>query len=1395
MTRRWLVPFMFTLFMATPVSAALTITGTFQRTYQAQNCGQRSGCTCSEQTLTAPVRHATVEIVNTSNTLLATTSTNASGAFSVSVSSLSTGSAFTVKLWAETAAAVIHPSGSTARIGAQWVFPAQSSPNVGTITINAAVDVPVPNLRPALHVMDNAIKAYQYAANRGLSMSQVVIDINAPGTDYNSGNNLIRMGSANLWLDAMIHEYGHYIDDSLSPFRGVAYIGSQIHTVCQQFDSAPEGVFAEGWGNYIVAAVTARVYYTGFWCSIDTGGCTEKSRNIEGSVAAVLWDLHDSANETFDVIANEHQKVWNVMDGFNFTNPSLETFMADYNDSRANAIECQYTGQKCETIKPVVSSFSVSPTTVTSGNSITASWVVSDSGGSGLNTVELWRTPDSGGAPNASSWAKIKSTTLSGNGPTSGSFSDTPSLGSFWYGIHVTDQALNLGLEPSPPGPIKVTVGAQACSYSIGSTSRSVSSSSGSGTVQVTGSPSGCTGSWSSFISSGGTFLSLTGTSSGSGSGTWSVPYSYSQNTLLASRQGTIAFSGSFPAGGMFTLTQDAAAPPQCSFSITPQSTSGAGAGGSGSIQVSGSPANCIGSWSASSATAFLSLTGTASGNGPGTWQVPYSYTANPSSSSTRQGQLVFSGSFPGGGTFTLTQQPSTQPACSFSITPQIASGAGPGGSGAVQVTGAPSGCGGSWSASSVAAFITLSGTSSGSGAGTWQVPFSYSQNPSTSSSRQGSIVFSGSFPSGGTFTLTQESMSPTACSFAISPQSASGAGGGGNGSVQVTGSPAGCTGSWSASSTTGFLSLTGTASGSGSGTWQVPYSYSINPSTSSARQGSVVFSGAFPGGGTFTLTQQPSSQSACSYAISPQSASGSAAGGSGSIEVTGSPGGCVGNWSAFANAAFITLTGTAGGGGSGTWQLPYSYSQNPSTTSTRQGSIVFSGTFPTGGTFTLTQQPLPNTSLPNLTPLKVTAWSDMLVVSKVPETTTDDVLQPGDTLYIDWAVINGGSASTQGIFYIDLMIDGQVAASWYADSSLDPNWYLYVNDWAGPSLTPGRHTVTILADSTNAVAESDESDNQYTRTIVVGPTVIADVNGDGRSDILWRNRYTGMTLVWSMPADGVLQTLSPYPRQSGTDYELAGVGELGGAFPTADLLWRRSSTHQLSTQYMAGGAPLSEVVWPSTPAANLAVAGLADLDGNGLAETILRNTQTGETSYWAMTAAGGVQKASIHPGGNLTWNIVAVRDFDGDTRADILWRDSGTGMTLVWFMSGASIRSSQVVHQGGNTDWTIAGIGDFDGDSKSDLFWRQPSSGMTILWLMNGAGIRSSTLVHPGGNQAWSIAGLGDFGGDGRADVLWRENSTGQTLYWSMTGAVISKSVPLHGGGNLDWDIVAPKF
>jgi hypothetical protein len=93
---------------------------------------------------------------------------------------------------------------------------------------------------------------------------------------------------------------------------------------------------------------------------------------------------------------------------------------------------------------PTVDLLSTDVGSTCSGSSVTVSWTVSDTGGSGLDQVEVWYQLNGGG------WSEIVScrdTGVSGNGPASGNCVHSPGYGTAEYGIHVLDNATNQGTE------------------------------------------------------------------------------------------------------------------------------------------------------------------------------------------------------------------------------------------------------------------------------------------------------------------------------------------------------------------------------------------------------------------------------------------------------------------------------------------------------------------------------------------------------------------------------------------------------------------------------------------------------------------------------------------------------------------------------------------------------------------------------------------------------------------------------------------------------------------------------------------------------------------------------------------------------------------------------------
>ena len=181
----------------------------------------------------------------------------------------------------------------------------------------------------------------------------------------------------------------------------------------------------------------------------------------------------------------------------------------------------------------------------------------------------------------------------------------------------------------------------------------------------------------------------------------------------------------------------------------------------------------------------------------------------------------------------------------------------------------------------------------------------------------------------------------------------------------------------------------------------------------------------------------------------------------------------------------------------------------------------------------------------PNLTPYLPQGWPDKIIVSRVSGSRTDDSpLLSTDTLYIDWAVVNDSQVNITTSFYISLYLDGVLQFSWPINA-LQAGYYLYLDDFVLNPLGPGAHTLTIVADSTSALGETNEGDNQYTKTIYIQSVQKANLSPyepDGWSDKIVVSKVTGTTtdssplfatdtlyVDWAVVNDSNLTTNSPF--------------------------------------------------------------------------------------------------------------------------------------------------------------------------------------------------------------------------------------------------------------------------
>ena len=200
----------------------------------------------------------------------------------------------------------------------------------------------------------------------------------------------------------------------------------------------------------------------------------------------------------------------------------------------------------------------------------------------------------------------------------------------------------------------------------------------------------------------------------------------------------------------------------------------------------------------------------------------------------------------------------------------------------------------------------------------------------------------------------------------------------------------------------------------------------------------------------------------------------------------------------------------------------------------------------------------------------------------------------------------------------------------------------------------------------------------------------IFDLNGDGKTDILWQNKDNAKVYVWYM--DGVALT--------------------GGA-----------SIQNYSNSEWGG------------------IVGTGDFNGDGKTDLLSQHMDKGDIFIWYMdriTNTNRLRLGAVTP--NTGWRIVNTGDFNSDGKTDLLWQNNQTGGVYVWYMNGVNQTGGAWILSSINTGWEIVGTGDFNSDGKTDLLWQYKPTGGVYVWYMDGVNHTGGGWIASSVDTEWEI-------------------------------------------------------
>lgn len=296
------------------------------------------------------------------------------------------------------------------------------------------------------------------------------------------------------------------------------------------------------------------------------------------------------------------------------------------------------------------------------------------------------------------------------------------------------------------------------------------------------------------------------------------------------------------------------------------------------------------------------------------------------------------------------------------------------------------------------------------------------------------------------------------------------------------------------------------------------------------------------------------------------------------------------------------------------------------------------------------------------------------------------------------------------------------------------------------------------------------------------------DIDGDGRSDLLWRYISGGSGAFKYSIMNGATKgreksfTWNPV-------YQLVTSGDFNGD-GLLDVVWVQPSTRG-SWMWLGRADGSFTGTSMGTYAAGWSIVGSGDINNDGR-DDLLWRYQQGNVAYFKYSLMNGASKISEK---NFTWNSVyrlaATGDFNADGYLDIVWEETAARRAYLWLGNSPGTFTGHALGSYA-AGWSIIGAGDIDGDGKSDLLWRyiQGGTGYFKYTLMNGATKGSERNFT--WNPIYQVVTTGDYNGDGRLDLVWFDSTSRGAWMWqgASSGSFTSTALGKLPAG---WSIVDP--
>jgi hypothetical protein len=273
------------------------------------------------------------------------------------------------------------------------------------------------------------------------------------------------------------------------------------------------------------------------------------------------------------------------------------------------------------------------------------------------------------------------------------------------------------------------------------------------------------------------------------------------------------------------------------------------------------------------------------------------------------------------------------------------------------------------------------------------------------------------------------------------------------------------------------------------------------------------------------------------------------------------------------------------------------------------------------------------------------------------------------------------------------------------------------------------------------------------------------DANGNGRADLFFFNHSTGKLVTWFMSGTNRTAYAS---SQIPAAYSVIGAGAFNA--DGKDDLLLAGSGGALYIGMSNGSKFAVQSMSPAVPS-NSQALDVADIDGNGKADIVVRNTSTGRITIWYMNNGARATYKGQDFSPSLKYLLAA--DFDGDKKADLLFQDDQRNLYVA--ISAGSSFSLQPVGLAYKSTYALRGATDVSGDGRADILLHDSANNRLVIWYMHGATRATyNSMTSPAGAV---LVAHGDFDGNKKSDIGWVNPASGKVWLSLSAGSSFTTS------------------